>query len=87
MKVVQVKLYSEQRFHRATTGHHHESLTTWVDKRPDLKEGAIISLKDFKPEQKWIVHTIYEGEHEASDFEFHRKWDNNDYSKHVGLNL
>jgi hypothetical protein len=86
MKVVQVQLYSnEKQYHNGKW--YRESLTTWIDTRPGLKEGVIISLKDFKPEQKWIINKIFDSEHEASDFEFHRKWDNNDYSKHKGLDL
>ena len=66
MKIVQVKL-----------AYRKEILTTWVDKRPGLAVGSYITLKDLKPSQKWLVSEIYEGEHEASDFDWHRKWDNN----------
>lgn len=54
-----------------------ETLTTWVDVRPTLKVGNLITLKDFKPDQQWLVDAIYPGEHEAKDFDWHRKWDNN----------
>lgn len=76
MKVIQVELRSNQ-----------EILTTWVESRPDLKRGVWITLKDFKPNREWYVQTIFNGEHEAVDFEFHRKWDNNNYDKHKGLDL
>jgi hypothetical protein len=62
-------------------------MTTFLDDRPDLKVGSIISLKDYKPEIKWIVEFLSEHLHDASDFEFHRKWDNNNYDKHKGLGI
>lgn len=64
-----------------------ETMTTWLDVQPGLKAGALISLKDFKPNERWMVAELYEGEHDASAFDFHRKWDNNDYTKHGGLGL
>ena len=60
-------------------------LTTWLDKKPELREGAIITLKDFKPEDKWRVEQLYKREFDDKEFEFHRKWDNNNYEKHEGL--
>lgn len=74
MKVIQVDLISNQ-----------ECLTCWVDSRPDLKRGIWITLKDFKPKQRWYVQEVYNSEHNASEFDFHRKWDNNNYDKHKGL--
>lgn len=68
MKIVQVELASPVT---------HERLTTWVDNRPDLKEGALISLKDFQPDTVWAVVKLYDKIHEARDFDWHRKWDNN----------
>lgn len=77
MKIVQVQLKS-----------FNETLTTWVDVRPGLKPGAIITLKDWEdPKKHWEVVAVYGNEHDASDFEFHRKWDNNNYDKHKGLGL
>lgn len=67
MKIVQVEL-------KTLMG---EKLTTWVDKRPDLKEGVFITLKDFKPEIEWRVEKVYDDEHDSQDFNWHRKWDNN----------
>lgn len=78
MKIVQVELAA------TLSG---ERLTTWVDWRPDLREGSTITLKDFMPETRWTVVRLYGKEHDARDFDFHRKWDNNDYSKHEGLKL
>lgn len=53
-----------------------ELMTTWVDVRKDLKQGAIISLKNAKG--KWRVDYLYQdGIYEATDFDWHRKWDNN----------
>lgn len=62
-----------------------EVMTTWLDDDPRLKEGVFITLKDFKPEMKWEVIQLYHDSREAADFDFHRKWDNNNYDKHVGL--
>lgn len=64
----------------------NETLTTWLDVQPKLKEGAIITLKEYGT-TKWVVRQLWEQEHDATDFDFHRKWDNNDYSKHEGLKL
>lgn len=64
------------------------TFTTWLDVQPKLKKDAIITLKDFHdPKQKWVVKELYEIEHEATDFDFHRKWDNNNYAKHGGLDI
>lgn len=65
----------------------NETLTTWLDVRPGLKAGSIITLKDFKPDIKWVVKQLFEPEHDSVDFDFHRKWDNNNYDKHEGLKL
>jgi hypothetical protein len=62
-----------------------ETLTTWVDVRPDLKIGSYITLKDFKPDVRWKVIAVFDTELESKSLEFHRKWDNNNYDKHVGL--
>lgn len=65
-----------------------EMLTTWVDDRSDLKTGKYITLKDFKPNIRWYVVRIYrDTPKDSKDFDFHRKWDNNDYSKHTGLTI
>lgn len=76
MKIVQVRLKNGS-----------EQLMTWVEFRPDLKAGAFITLKDFKPEITWRVAEVYPGEHDAADFDFHRKWDNNNYDEHRGLGI
>lgn len=65
----------------------NEMLTTWLDVQPKLKEGAIITLRDFKPEKHWMVERLFAHTHEAADFNFHRKWDNNNYDKHEGLGI
>lgn len=65
--IVQVMLRSE----------HNEVMTTWVDKRPNLKEGSIIFLRDFKPDTRWLVIKLYPQTHDAKDFDWHRKWTNN----------
>lgn len=78
MKIVQVRL-------RSHTG--NETLTTWVDYRPELKVGTYITLKEFKPETLWCVMDVYGKVHDAADFDFHRKWDNNNYDKHKGLGV
>jgi len=65
--IVQVMLRSE----------HSEVMTTWLDARPNLKKGAVITLKDFMPNTKWLVIELYPKVHDAKDFDWHRKWDNN----------
>lgn len=67
MKIVQVQLKSD----------NGETLVTWLDSRKGLKEGVYVTLKDFKPDTKWEVVNLYPGEHESSEFDWHRKWDNN----------
>jgi hypothetical protein len=52
------------------------TLITWVDKKPNLKKGAFISL-DECPEARWEVKEVYPGEHPNHAFQWHRKWDNN----------
>lgn len=78
MKIVQAVL-------RKVNG--NETLTTWLDKRDGLKMGAVISLKDYEPNVLWQVQHLYTDEHEKSDFDFHRAWDNNNYDKHKGLDV
>ena len=62
------------------------TMTTWLDIQPALKEGAVVTLKDF-PHVKWRVLELYAAEHDAQDFDFHRKWDNNNYDHHTGLGV
>lgn len=52
------------------------TMTTWLDVQPKLKQGARIRLKDM-PGIVWEVRELYDDEREASDFDWHRKWDNN----------
>lgn len=54
----------------------NEVMTTWLDVQPKLRQGAIITLKDF-PGIQWLVAELFEHEHDATDFDWHRKWDNN----------
>lgn len=62
------------------------TLTTWLDVRPDLQKGVRLTLKEY-PDIEWTVFELYDHEHEAADFDFHRKWDNNNYDKHRGLKV
>jgi hypothetical protein len=76
MKIVQVILYSNS-----------SQMTTWVDNRPDLKEGVDIELKEI-PGRLWRVAKIFRGvELDSKALDFHRKWDNNNYDKHEGLKI
>lgn len=77
-KIVQVTLYREVDGAR---------MTTWVDNKPNLRLGSRITLKDCVEDGLWQVVERFDGEHETHDFDFHRGWDNNDYSKHEGLKL
>ena len=76
-KIVQVEL-----FHRVDEDHAH-TLTTWVEKKPGLKKGSLITLEEY-PGWVWNVIHFYNEEHEFDDFDFHRKWDNNNYDRHTG---
>jgi hypothetical protein len=59
-------------------------MTTWVDDKPGLREGVLITLKTYiEPDRKWLVERMYEGTKEEGDFI--RNFDNNNYDKHVGL--
>lgn len=71
MKVKQAYLVSHE-----TGGKDTLTMTTWLDVRPGLVQGALITLKDF-PNVLWNVKELYDQEHDAADFDWHRKWDNN----------
>jgi hypothetical protein len=58
-------------------------LTTWVDKRNDVKVGTILSLKG--EEGRWRVYRVFEVEMLESQLNTHRIFDNNNYDKHEGL--
>jgi hypothetical protein len=61
MSIVQVDLVSEV---------GKQVMTTWVDNRPDLKEGIVITLRgDYT---RWFVVKLYTS---AQDIEWHREWD------------
>lgn len=77
MNICQVQLRNKE----------NELLTTWVDTHPKLKIGASITLKDYKEDVKWQVVKMWNLTKDAKDFDFHRKWDNNDYTKHTGLKV
>ena len=55
---------------------HSRTMTTWVNKHPALKEGVDICLTK-QPNIKWRVIRIYPVVHESTEFDWHRKWDNN----------
>lgn len=55
----------------------NETLTTWLDVQPKLALGANISLKEYGTDKRWIVEALYPAVHDATDFDWHRKWDNN----------
>lgn len=83
MKIVQVQLHQPIYQDEKIIGYH--ILTTWVDKHPKLKLNSEIELKG--KEGVWIVAHLYDSEHDYDEFDFHRKWDNNNYDKHKGLNV
>lgn len=59
------------------SGPGNRKMTTWLDKRDNLKQGVQVTLLPDK-DVLWNVDRIYEGpEHTADDFDWHRKWDNN----------
>ena len=75
MKIIQVKLKSGR-----------SRMTTWVEKRSDVKVGNKLELKEI-PDKVWEIDSVYSIELNSRDLDFHRKWDNNNYDKHVGLGL
>jgi len=53
-------------------------LVTWVEKRPNIKVGARLTLKDHaQPRRWWRVESVSTGECNAHDLAVHRGWDNN----------
>ena len=62
-------------------------MTTWVDKRPDLKEGVLLSLKDEDKDVFWRVNKVYDIEMDKDQVEKNRGWDNNYYEKHDGTGM
>lgn len=70
MNIIQVDLHREL---PQNTG--IAKMTTWVENRPDLKVGVVINLKDKIGD--WTVDRVYDNAHSASEFDWHRKWDNN----------
>jgi hypothetical protein len=70
-KVTQVKL-------QTTKG---EQMTTWLDSDKRLKLGTILELK--QDPRVWEVIELYDTL-DANKIDTHG-WDNNDYTKHVGL--
>lgn len=66
----------------------NRQMTTWLDKNPKLAVGVKITLADYDKDTVWEVKAMYEGSvHYWNDFDFHRKWDNNNYDKHEGLGI
>lgn len=59
-------------------------MTTWVDDKPKLKEGAVITLKTYiEPDRRWSVEKLYDMILEEKDFV--RNYKNDDTRKHPGL--
>lgn len=46
----------------------YSTLTVWLDVRPDLKEGAFVTLKDSdEPERLWKVESVGDRQEEKAD--------------------
>lgn len=81
MKIVQADLYHQ------IDASHARTMMTWLYNKPGLKTGVTVTLKD-QPNIVWQVINLYNSdEHDVTDFDFHRKWDNNNYDKHEGLKV
>lgn len=63
------------------------TMTTWVEKKPNLQRGSFVTLKDIDDSIYWKVVKIYDLEMSKSDVDSNRNWDNNDYDKHDGTAL
>lgn len=50
-----------------------EVLTTWLDMRPGLRLGVVITL-DGHPGKRWLVAELPEVEHDPARFRWHRRW-------------
>lgn len=61
----------------------HHQMTTWLDADSRIKEGVVITLKDYKPDMKWVIDKVYSTMTKADIDK--RGWDNNNYDKHEGL--
>lgn len=58
-------------------------MTHWVEKKPDIKVGAMVRLD--KDEELWRIISVWENLVVPRDqLEMNRNWDNNDYGKHNG---
>lgn len=62
------------------------TMTTWVDKRPDLKVGSFVSLKEGEVNLYWRIEKIYDLEVPKNKLGT-RGFDNNNYDKHDGTAL
>jgi hypothetical protein len=59
-------------------------MTAWVDDKPGLKEGVVITLKTYiEPDRHWKVERLYDTVREEKDFV--RNFKNDDTRKHPGL--
>lgn len=51
-------------------------LTTWIEDRPEVKEGVALTLKEY-PDTVWKVVKKYQLRIDASTLELNRGWTNN----------
>jgi hypothetical protein len=76
-QLIQVKL---EQFNSAA----RVQLTTWVENDHRIKKGSLLSLREY-PDVMWKVTEKYSITISVSSLDLNRNWDNNDYSKHKGL--
>lgn len=74
--MVQVKLKSTD---------NGATMTTWVDKKPNLAVGAAVRLDGSDTWYK--VEEVYNIEMTREQVDANRNWDNNNYDKHDGTAL
>lgn len=67
--------------HQLTLRQDNKLMTTWVNEHPNLKVGNYLTLK--KVDGLWLIENMYAVQ-EANNVD-NRKWDNNNYDKHIGL--
>lgn len=78
MKVVQCSL-------RSMDNNSVAHMVCWLDKRPELKKGVRVTLKDYEePDREWWVESIGDVVMEKSDLKRAKDWHRNDFVRDKG---
>lgn len=60
-------------------------MTTWMEKRVELEVGRLVRFHN--ETTWWKIKKIYNIELDKTELEMNRKWDNNNYDKHVTTSM